>query len=456
MASHRSVPRLWALLILPTALVVAPSSAAERLLQRQRPLVVRWGEVEVAETTLVKVAPLRHEADPLNTSAAAETARPDTSHDGEIVYPNAIGLVFKGRLREEEMQGLLDGTVRARSQATVAGTLYVAGRLEGGRHSWDQFSGRLQEAAGRLTPASYEGFLSNASNVLSAAATSEVGEFMLTFCVVRPGGQDVAGEVHRTIEKTEKGSSASTGSTTNGKGGPTCGSLREAFQGRPAIDVLTTGFTVDETLEESLDLVLESHLQQPPVALPEGTRMSRKDPPEGSTGFSSVNTKDGAAHGEIYRRDGDGSAQGREAAYVLTVDARDAALARDLPRGRSVLARWDITRRDTRLGSPPHGVSEERLSLLMGVYCTSETCAPDTEAFKSATIAKLGSSEGLLSTQQIRSAMDLSGLPADSFTVFCVPGAGREMSATYCLANICLKVLNPGPVCDDIAGALPE
>jgi hypothetical protein len=52
--------------------------------------------------------------------------------------------------------------------------------------------------------------------------------------------------------------------------------------------------------------------------------------------------------------------------------------------------------------------------------------------------------------------MDLGSLPADAFTVVCIPGPDREITATYCLSNVCAKVLNPEPVCGDIAAAVPE
>src|SRR4029453_13377139 len=136
-----------ALALLLVVAAAMPASWGERVLQRQRPLSVRWGEVEVAESSLVKVV----------------------QTEEEITYPNALALVFKARLRQEEMQGLLEGTSRARSQTTVAGTLYLAARM-GGRSDWDGFTARLQEAAGRLTPAGYEDFLvSVASNLMAAA-----------------------------------------------------------------------------------------------------------------------------------------------------------------------------------------------------------------------------------------------------------------------------------------------
>ena len=258
-----------------------------------------------------------------------------------------------------------------------------------------------------------------------------------------------------------KGSTASTGSSSYGKAGPLCASLRDAFAGRAAVDVLTTGFTVDESLEESLDLAVESRVQQPPVPYPEGTQVSRTGPPEGATGVSKVTTQDGSAHGELLRRDSPSGStshgsEGASPAYVYTVEIRDASLARDLPRGKSVLARWDVTRRDLRLGAPPRVLSEERQSLLVGVFCTTIMCAPDIEPMRSAALAKLDLTEGLLGAGRVRSAIEVPSLPPDSFTVFCDPGPGRETSATWCLSNVCAKVLNPEEVCGDIAGAVSE
>jgi hypothetical protein len=432
--------RALAVALAPVALFAAAAAApdaraADRILQRLRPLSVRWGEVEVSETALVKVA----------------------MNDGETTYPNALALVFKARLRQEDVQGLLEGTSRARAQTTVAGTLHVAARMSGGRGDWDGFARRLQEAAGRLTPAGYEAFVGNVTGSLTAAADPGSGEYLITYCIVVPGSPDRSGEVHRSLVKDGKGGAATTGASVYGKGGSSCAPLRDAFAGRPPVDVLSTGFNVDESLEESLDLAAQSRLQQPPVPFPEGTQISRTGPPPGATGFSKVTKQDGAAHGEMLRRDGaGGSSAGAGDPYIYTVDLKDAALARDLPRGRSLLARWDVARRDTRLGTAPRALSEERQSLLMGVFCTTMTCAPDLEALKSTTLARLDVMEGLLGADLVRKALDIQGLPPDSFTVLCDPGSGREMNATWCLSNACAKVLNPDEVCGDIAGALPE
>src|SRR5262245_10155739 len=406
---------------------VSPVCGAQRLLERHRPLSVRWGEVDVAETTLVRIV-----------------------RDGsETVYPNAVGLVFKMRLREEEMAGLLDGTMRARSQSATAGSLYVAARMGGGREAWEGFVRRLQETAGRLTPAAYEGFLGNVADALTGALEAEPGELTMVYCVVRPGTQELGGDISRTVVKTEKGLSRSTGSSTFGKGGPACEPLHEAFVGRATTDVLSTGFAIDESLEESLDLAVELSMDQSPVPLPEGASTSRKDAPEGATSLSSVSNREGVAHGELLRREPGSS-------YVLTVEMRDAKLPRDLPRGRSVLLRWDLARRDLRLGAPPRSLSEERQSLFMGIICTTEACAPDIGAFRDAAVEKLQPSEGLLSLAGVRAAMDLASLPADAFVVVCTPGPDREITATYCLSNVCARVLNPEPVCGDIAAAVPE
>jgi len=424
---------LWFLgLLLCAAFSPAPVQAADRILQRQRPLSVRWGEIEVSETALVKIV----------------------RNEEETTYPNALALVFKARLRQEDLAGLLEGTSRARTQSTVSGTLYVAARMGGGAGDWGGLAGRLQETAGRLTPAGYEGFLGSGASVLAAAAEPASGDFAIVYCVVVPGSSDRGGDLYRRAMKSGKGSAPVSGSTSYREGSPACAAFREAFAGRAALDTLTTGFTVDESLEESLDLTTQSLLQQPPLPLPEGTQLSRTGPPEGATGYSKANNGEGAAHGEMLRRDGGG---GQEIApYVLTVDIKDAALARDLPRGRSLLARWDVSRRDVRLGAPPRTLSEERQSLLMGVFCTTPTCAPDIGALQSATLAKLGASEGVLGAGLLRRAIEIPNLPPDSFTVLCDPGTGREMSATWCLSNVCAKVTNPDEVCADIAGALPQ
>lgn len=414
----------------PWLCAALPTFGAERLLERQRPLSVRWGEVEVSETALVKI-----------------------SKEGtQTTYPNAVGLVFKTRLREEELQGLLDGTLKARSQAVIVGTLYVAARLVGGREAWDRFVLRLQEAAGRLTPSAYEEFLTSTS-ALNEAAGPQTGEYEIALCTLRPGAPDFEADIHQTIVKTDSGSETTKGTSVYSAGkGHYCGPLREAFQGRAAVDVLTTGFTVDESLEEALDLRVENRLQQTPASCPESARISRKDPPEGATSSSTVSNRDGVVHAELQRRDGDGG----DAAYVLVVELRDAALARDLPRARSVLLRWDVARRDMRLGAPPRSLAEDRETLLMGVFCTTETCAPDIDAFRSATTTALGASNELLSAVQVRRMMPLTSFPPDSFTVLCVPGEHGEPTATYCLSNACAKVLNPDEVCGDIASALPD
>src|SRR4029077_9735988 len=133
----------------------------------------------------------------------------------------------------------------------------------------------LQEAAGRLTPAGYEGFLGNAANNLAAAAQPASGDYAIVYCVIVPGSPDRGGDLYRRTTKSGTGSTPVSGTTSYRDGNPACAALRDAFAGRAPVDVLTTGFTVDESLEESLDLTTQSRLQQPPVPLPEGTQLSR-------------------------------------------------------------------------------------------------------------------------------------------------------------------------------------
>src|SRR5262245_54407175 len=297
------------------------TSAGERLLQRQRPLSLRWGEVNVSETELVKI----------------------TKEGTETTYPNAVALVFRTRLREEEIAGLLDGTLKARSQSATVGTLYVAGRMAEGRAAWDRFVVRLQEAAGRLTPAAYDEFLVNSSAV-GNAAHPEPGEYALAVCVLRPGASDRQFDITQTITKSDRGSEATEGTSVYPTGGRFCGPLREAFQGRAASDILTTGFAVDDSLEETLELVVSEHAQQPPAALPQGVSLSRKDVPEGVNAFRST-SRDGKVHAETLRHDGEGgSGPGRGKDYLVVVDLQDATLARDLPSSTSVLARGAVWR----------------------------------------------------------------------------------------------------------------
>jgi len=52
--------------------------------------------------------------------------------------------------------------------------------------------------------------------------------------------------------------------------------------------------------------------------------------------------------------------------------------------------------------------------------------------------------------------MNPSLFPAEAFVVTCLPAEGGKTTASYCVSDACAKVLNPDPVCDDIARAHPE
>src|SRR5439155_20267412 len=99
-----------------------PLMAGEPILIRQHPVSVRWGEVEVVETSKVKVK----------------------VGDGEQEFPSAVGLVFKAGERTADLDALLGGKPQAESKVSSAGSVYLAGRMEGGRTAWDRLVKHLR------------------------------------------------------------------------------------------------------------------------------------------------------------------------------------------------------------------------------------------------------------------------------------------------------------------------
>jgi hypothetical protein len=111
----------WIPIVLMASGCPIPAVAGDRLpdlvLERRHPTRVSWAEVEVAEASGIKV----------------------WKGERQREFARAMSLIFVGRTRKEEIEDLLSGSGKARSDIAPIASLLVAGNFASGDKAWNGF-----------------------------------------------------------------------------------------------------------------------------------------------------------------------------------------------------------------------------------------------------------------------------------------------------------------------------